>query len=259
MHFTINKIKNNVILDRTELRSIKEYTLKDKIEAGIPLLPIIVEDKTKTIKTEKVESIVKPLKLVSLTFDDEPTEYTSELMEVLNENKSRGTFFMLGSSVSSKEEDIKLIASYGNEIGIHGYSRVPFTKMSLDRVREDILYTYNILDELGVNPSKIVRPPFGKLNETIKDRLGMPVVLSNINALGNTKDVISKQIIDNIKSGSIIKLHINKETIEALKELLPILRKQDYKFVTVSEMKHEYAESLEPGKVYAYMINKKAA
>ena len=176
------------------------------------------------------------------------------LLKVLEKNHSRATFFILGNKIKGNEAAIKNISSYGNEIGIHGYSHKPFTNMSLEDVDAEIAGTYNMLNRLGVNPSNIVRPPYGKLNETIKEQVKSPFVLWNIDTADvvNSKEAIRNKIMNNIIPGSIIKLHdTSLNTIEALDEILPELIKDGYRFVTIDEMNKRYANSLVPGKVYA--------
>ena len=261
MNLLINRLIEKPTLSK-EIFVLKEKiedTLENKKKYGIPLLPIYEKEKA-LILDEVKEEVVEDKKLVSLTFDGGSKEYIDSLMDVLNRNKSRATFFILGNSIDNNVETIRKIASYGNEIGIQGYTQTPFTKKDIDDVKEEISYTCDRLKEIGVIPSRIVRPPQGKLNETIKEKIDIPLVLSNIN-LSNTEhpDEIKSTIVNNITPGSIIKLKSDEVTLEALNEIIPILIKRGYKFVTVSEMNKEYLNKLEPGRVYAYINDKKAA
>ena len=249
----INVIRNN---NFKYIRNVLDDTIENKKKYGIPTLPIIYD--FEIIKEEDDIVDFKPSflenKLVSLTFDDGPTKYTNELLKVLERNHSRATFFILGNKIKGNEAAIKNISSYGNEIGIHGYSHKPFTNMSLEDVDAEIAGTYNMLNRLGVNPSNIVRPPYGKLNETIKEQVKSPFVLWNIDTADvvNSKEAIRNKIMNNIIPGSIIKLHdTSLNTIEALEEILPELIKDGYRFVTIDEMNKRYANNLVPGKVYA--------
>ena len=230
-------------------------TVENKKKYGIPTLPIIYDPE---IIKEEVEENVMPHflqnKLVSLTFDDGPTKYTNELLKILERNHSRATFFILGNNIRGNEDMIRDIRSHGNEIGIHGYSHKAFTNMSVEDVDAEIIGTFNMLDRLGVKPSNIVRPPYGKLNESIKGQVKSPFVLWNIDTGGknDSKENIKSKIKNNIMPGSIIKLHETGETtLEALEELIPELISEGYSFVTIDEMNKRYANNLVPGKVYA--------
>ena len=253
----VNSYNTNIIKDNSfeYIRHILADTIENKKKYGIPTLPIIYDPE---IIKEEVEEDVMPRflqnKLVSLTFDDGPTKYTNELLKVLERNHSRATFFILGNNIRGNEDMIKDIRSKGNEIGIHGYSHKAFTNMSVEDVDAEIIGTYNMLDRLGVKPSNIVRPPYGKLNESIKEQVKSPFVLWNIDtgSRNDSKENIKNKIKNNIMPGSIIKLHDTTEnTIEALEELIPELIKEGYSFVTIDEMNKRYANNLVPGKVYA--------
>ena len=249
----INVIRNN---NFKYIRNILDDTIENKKKHGIPTLPIIYD--FEIIKEEDNVVDFKPTflenKLVSLTFDDGPTKYTNELLKVLERNHSRATFFILGNKIRGNEEAIKNIRSKGNEIGINGYSHKPFTNMSVEDVNTEIVDTMDMLNRIGVNPSNIVRPPYGKLNGSIKIKSKSPFVLWNIDTsdVRDNKEAIRNKIMNNIQPGSIIKLHDTSiNTIEALEEVLPELIKEGYRFVTVGEMKERYSKKLVPGKVYA--------
>lgn len=250
---------NTSIIRNNNFEYIKHViadTIENKKKYGIPTLPIIYDLEKVKDEIEPVNNVSNFLenKLVSLTFDDGPTKYTNELLKVLERNHSRATFFILGNKIRGNEEAIKNIRSKGNEIGIHGYSHKPFTNMSVEDVNTEIVDTMDMLKRIGVNPSNIVRPPYGKLNGSIKIKSKSPFVLWNIDTsdVRDNKEAIRNKIIDNIKPGSIIKLHdASINTIEALEEVLPELIKEGYRFVTVGEMNKRYENDLVPGKVYA--------
>nr|MBP3259054.1 polysaccharide deacetylase family protein [Bacilli bacterium] len=255
--YNTNIVKNNSF---KYIRPIIEDTIENKKKYGIPTLPIIYDLEKVVEDVEVVNNTTNFLenKLVSLTFDDGPTKYTNELLKVLERNHSRATFFILGNKIRGNEEAIKNIRSKGNEIGINGYSHKPFTNMSLEDVDAEIDNTLDMLKNLGVKPSNIVRPPYGKLNGSIKIRSKSPFVLWNIDTSDvRDKEAIRNKIISNIQPGSIIKLHDTSiDTIEALEEVLPELIKDGYRFVTVGEMNKIYENDLVPGKVYGKVYDK---
>ena len=255
---SVNSYNTSIVKNNSfkYMRPIIEDTIENKKKYGIPTLSIIYDAEKAKEDDEVVDNTTNFLenKLVSLTFDDGPTKYTNELLKVLERNHSRATFFILGNKIRGNEEAIKNIRSKGNEIGINGYSHKPFTNMSLEDVDAEIDDTFDMLNRIGVNPSNIVRPPYGKLNGSIKIKSKSPFVLWNIDTsdVRDNKEAIRNKIIDNIKPGSIIKLHdASINTIEALEEVLPELIKEGYRFVTVGEMNKRYENDLVPGKVYA--------
>lgn len=250
MNLILKKIVNNDLRLYKDRFSIKKKSTK---KYNMPIYPIIVDE----VKVDNIEYIdlddKLDNKLVSLTFEGRITEYTKEIIELLSRHDSNATCFISGMDTLANDDIIKEISNKGNEIGLQGYSDIPFTRMELDDIGGSIVATYNMLNSLGVNPANIVRPPQGKLNESVKDQINAPLVLWNIDSkdLLSSKDDIKRNIITNIEEGSIIRLHYAENTLEALKELIPELKKQGYRFVTLDEMNKKYSNVFVPGKVYA--------
>lgn len=231
------------------------FNMKEKSSKkyNMPTQPIIIDEP----KKEEVEYIdlddKLDTRLISLTFEGRITEYTKPIIDLLHKNDSQATCFISGMDALANDDIIKEISNNGNEIGLQGYSDTPFTKMQLDDIGGSIVATYNMLNSLGVNPTNIVRPPQGKLNESVKDQINAPLVLWNIDSkdLLSSKESIKASILNDIEEGSIIRLHYTENTLEALKDLIPELKKQGYGFVTLSDMNKKYSYIFAPGKVYA--------
>ena len=61
-------------------------------------------------------------KVIALTIDDGPSEYTDEIMQILKSNGATATFFIIGSQVAGHEEILQDLIRNGNELGNHGMS-----------------------------------------------------------------------------------------------------------------------------------------
>ena len=194
---------------------------------------------TKTNITE--ENNIDERKIASLTFDDGPGKYTKELVDILNENGAKATFFVVGENVKNYSDAVKYAYDNGNEIGMHTYSNkhVSFTKMDLEEIRTVLVDTYNLLRDIDVEPSMLVRPPFGNITEDIKNNINYSFILWSVDTRdweSLDKDKVKEEILNSISEGSIILMHdIHECSIEAMRELLPTLTKE-YKFVTISEL-----------------------
>src|SRR5262245_39393136 len=69
-------------------------------------------------------------KLIALTIDDAPSEYTSQIMEILKENDAAATFFVIGSQVPGKEGVLEELVRNGNELGNHAMHDEPSRSLS---------------------------------------------------------------------------------------------------------------------------------
>ena len=63
-------------------------------------------------------------KVVALTFDDGPSEYTPTFLQVLREKHVNGTFFEIGQEMTGREATMRQILAEGNEIGDHTMNHV---------------------------------------------------------------------------------------------------------------------------------------
>ncbi len=61
-------------------------------------------------------------KVMYLTFDDGPSPYSEELLDLLKEYQMKGTFFMLDAEMKQNKEIVKRIVEEGHAVGLHGVS-----------------------------------------------------------------------------------------------------------------------------------------
>ena len=208
-----------------------------------------------------IEEIKKNRKMVALTFDDGPSKNTEELLELLNKYNVDATFFVLEYNCINYPDAIISMAEQGHEIAIHGSTHTAFTKLTVEEVQNEITSTINTIENLGVEASNIVRPPYGSLNTELKENITSPFVLWSIDTedwKSRDKDLIKKQIEDSISDGQIILMHdmgsVHNANLEALRELLPELTKE-YAFVTISDLYKYNDIELENGGAYSKIKN----
>lgn len=61
-------------------------------------------------------------KVAYLTFDDGPSKYTNDILDILKEEGVPATFFVIGSNIAGREQELKRIHEEGHKIGNHTYS-----------------------------------------------------------------------------------------------------------------------------------------
>lgn len=106
---------------------------------------------------------------VYLTFDDGPSKYTEEILDILDTYDVKATFFVLGKENEYSIEMLKEIAERGHTVGMHSYShKYADVYRSVDDFSADFykIYSY-ILENTGIQ-SICYRFPGGSSN-TISD------------------------------------------------------------------------------------------
>lgn len=103
--------------------------------------------------------------MVYLTFDDGPSIYTDEILDILAEYDVKATFFVVGKEDDVSKAALKRIVSEGHTLGMHSYShRYTDIYSSLDAFSADFTKLQNYLYEQTGVKSKFYRFPGGSSN-----------------------------------------------------------------------------------------------
>jgi peptidoglycan/xylan/chitin deacetylase (PgdA/CDA1 family) len=203
--------------------------------------------KKERILIDKVET---DKKVVALTFDDGPhPQFTPALLDVLKQHDARATFFVMGNKAEDHPQILKRMAMEGHEIGNHSYSHPDFNKLKKEAQLEEINKTTAIIEKHSGQNVTLLRPPGGYLSYDLiemskKERLIIAYWTYQQDSKdwrnGTKASVIAKHIIKNIQPGQVIILHDGcpngMATVNAVDTILTRLEKEDYTFVTMSEL-----------------------
>lgn len=200
-------------------------------------------------------------KVVALTFDDGPdAKQTPAILDLLQQYHAKATFFVVGKRVAANPDIVRLAFSRGHEIGNHTYNHAYFNKtISLNKFEEEVQQTEDQIQKITGQRTHLFRPPGGYYNaQMIKACMKesyLTILWSwhqdTMDWSSPGKDRIVKKVLGNIRNGDIVLMHDyvkgSNQTIEALKEILPALAKQGYRFITVSELLqyHKQANQLQ--------------
>ncbi|GAA0380071.1 polysaccharide deacetylase family protein [Bacillus horti] len=189
-------------------------------------------------------------KLIALTFDDGPhAVYTPQILDLLLEYDAKATFFIIGSRMNQHQDIVRRQLAEGHEHGNHTFNHERFSRLSKEQIWQELKLTeqeYHNLTGHHLNP--YFRPPGGRYNERIVEAVverGYQVVMWSWHQDSRdwSKPGVQK-IIDNVlggtRPGDIVLFHDSggnrKQTVEALKTILPALVQSGYRMVTLSEL-----------------------
>lgn len=193
-------------------------------------------------------------KVIALTFDDGPwPDYTKQILDILEENGAKATFFTIGNQVADHTDQVKRAKELGCQICTHTWDHadgsgegVNLTYMSQDEQIEEVQKGYKAIKEAtGEEPAHIMRAPggnyYGDLISTLE-----PYVDAEIGWDTDTEDWRQpgyKSIYNAImgtKSGGVVLMHDGggdrSQTVKAVKKAVPKLISKGYKLVTVDEL-----------------------
>lgn len=192
--------------------------------------------------------------VVALTFDDGPGKYTKTLLNKLKKYGVRATFFMNGTNALKYQKEIQIMQEIGCELGNHTQTHANLIKLDEEQIREEIEGTNQAIRQAVGTNATLVRPPYGNVNDTVKEVAGYPLILWSLDTTDwkrRDAKAISDYIMKYAKDGDIILLHdIHKFSVDAVSEFIPKMKKKGYQFLTVSELAAYRNAQLEAGKLY---------
>lgn len=106
---------------------------------------------------------------VYLTFDDGPSIYTEDILDILDSYGVKATFFVVGKETDSAKEALQDIVARGHTLGMHSYSHV-YSEVyrSVDDFAQDFTKLRDYLYEVTGVESNVYRFPGGSSNTVSK-------------------------------------------------------------------------------------------
>lgn len=183
-------------------------------------------------------------KLVALSFDDGPnTETTVKMLDMLKKHKVKASFFVIGNNINEESAKVMQRAHReGHDIENHSKTHSAMPTLTADSMRSEIEYTSALIEKYVGERPQFFRPPYIALNRTMFDSIDLPFICGdgcNDWEDNVTADERLEKMLSFSRDGLIFLLHDfvgNDNTVEAVNRLIPILKKQGYKFVTVREL-----------------------
>lgn len=189
-------------------------------------------------------------KVIALTFDDVPDpRFTPQLLDILKTYHVKATFFVVGSRAEKHPALVKRMIREGHAVGNHSYNHPQFVKLTMNDFRAQIIQTENIIQTLAGYKPKLIRPPYGDISEQQLKWAkyhGYKLVNWNVDSLdwkGLSKAQVRNNILSQAGKGAIVLQHGGgghgsnlRGTVQALPEVITIMRKRGYTFVTVPQL-----------------------
>ena len=186
-------------------------------------------------------------KVVYLTFDNGyENGYTAKVLDVLKKEEVPATFFVTGHYLESAPDLAKRMVKEGHIIGNHSYTHPDLTKMSEDKIIQELEKVQVKTQELtGQAHMQYIRPPRGVLSErtlAIAEKAGYIHVLWSLAYKDwlvdeqKGKEYAYNSIMKQIHPGAVLLLHtVSKDNAEALEKVIKDLKKAGYRFLSLDD------------------------
>ncbi len=179
--------------------------------------------------------------VIALTFDDGPyRKVTGHILDVLEKNGVRATFFVLGSRIEGREDVLTRMEELGCEIGNHSFSHADLTRLSRADCQRELSDTDAEIRRVTGHEASVVRPPYGYYNKAVMSAADRPLILWTVDTndwRGKAPGEIADYVVQQAKEGSVILMHDQQtQTADAMEMIIPTLIEEGFRFVTVSEL-----------------------
>lgn len=252
-------------LDELDIRNQELQTLLQQLQLqeqkSTPVqTPQIQEDSSGAEASEPVEeesSGQEEIHKVYLTFDDGPSIYTNDILDILDSYNVKATFFVVGKEETNAEEALQRIVDEGHTLGMHSYShKYKELYESMDSFTQDFARIRDYIYQATGVESVCYRFPGGSSNTVSEidmhdfidylDSQGVEYYDWNVSSGdGGSMKLSTDTLLENCtkdidtRDTSIILLHDSAEkptTVEALPDIIEnILARPDTVILPITE------------------------
>lgn len=175
-------------------------------------------------------------KVVFLTFDDGPVpEETPWVLDLLDKEGIKATFFMVGDNVLRHPELLEEVKRRGHSYGNHTMHHLQGLKVDAKTFFRDITEADRLIGSI------LFRPPHGIISplQTSLIKRHYNIIMYDLVTRDYSKRVNGEEVLDNVKryarNGSIIVFHDSKKAHVNMRYALPRaiewLKEQGYEFL----------------------------
>ena len=236
---------------------------KQKIYAYIvSLITVVLLFCMATTMNKKEDSIVtsanveKLLPIYNVETQDKKIAFTmncawndddiDEILEVLERQNIKITFFMVGDWIDKYPEAAQEIYKAGHEIASHSDTHPHVNNLSYEKNIEEIEKSNDKIESITGKRTKIYRSPYGEYNDTVvkattdKGYYQIQWNLDTLDYTGITGDEMWNRIKDKLENGDIILSHNGtKYTAKSLEMLITNIKEKGFEIVTISNLIYE--------------------
>lgn len=197
----------------------------------------------------------------ALTFDDGPSQYTEEFLDILKTLHVRATFFIVGTEVDSsyKKDLLRRMVAEGHTVASHTWSHPSLPTLSDDQIKEELDRTESVIKSAIGKAPALFRPPYGDCDTrvlSILKKRGYKPILWNLDTRDwSVRSYDPSLIFESFKSSlnhespsstSWISLQhdIFGENLNYLKSIIKFIRKKGFKIVDMATCLGTSSDSL---------------
>lgn len=161
---TLEEVKAQLQEVMKEQKALQESAKKQATVHEVEPLP------QTSVQTDAEQVLdVTGKKQVYLTFDDGPSVYTDQILDICKQYDVKVTFFVVGKTGEANEAALRRIVEEGHSLGMHSYShKYNEIYANVDQFKKDFHMLQDYLEEVTGQKISIARFPGGSSNSVSK-------------------------------------------------------------------------------------------
>lgn len=185
-------------------------------------------------------------KFAYITIDDGPSKYTNQILDILDRNNVKATFFMINRNMNIYKDEVKRIQEGGHGAGFHSVSH---DRKELYKTPQATLEEFSIcretFREITGETSNLIRIPYGSKPNTPAESYQILVDngflvwdwnLDTEDWKSTTDNIVSKVLLNGRNKDELVLLvHEKAQTVEALDGIIKILKERGYEIIPITE------------------------
>jgi peptidoglycan/xylan/chitin deacetylase (PgdA/CDA1 family) len=195
--------------------------------------------------------------VVALTFDDGPSPWTAQILDVLAAHDGHATFFALGCLAATEEgeQTLRTVIEAGSEIGNHTFSHASLPTLEDDAIHAELERGGSAVEQATGTTLRYWRPPFFHVDERVRT-IAAPFGLQEVGCSMMPWDWewdaerSATFVIEKLQRGSIVCMHdgrppdepadlsapTREASVAAVGLILDALGARGLRSVTISEL-----------------------
>lgn len=194
--------------------------------------------------------------LVALTFDDGPSVWTDQILDLLAAHDAQATFFVLGAAITEDTRaTVGRIVDEGSEVGNHTFSHACLPDLEDEAIRDELARAHAVIEHASGTETRYWRPPYFRVDDRVRTAIA-PLRLTEIGCsvqpwdwVWGTEEIV-RFVAARVRPGSIVGLHDGRPphepaalsaptrdaTVAAVSAILEELQGRGLRSVTISKL-----------------------
>jgi cellulose synthase/poly-beta-1,6-N-acetylglucosamine synthase-like glycosyltransferase/peptidoglycan/xylan/chitin deacetylase (PgdA/CDA1 family) len=194
-----------------------------------------------------------PNRHIVLTFDDGPSKWTEEILDILAARGVKAAFFVVGARAAERPDLVKRMYAEGHEVGLHTFTHVNLANVSRRRIQLELDQNQLAIAAAVGQTTNLLRMPYSSQPDAIvssewqamQHAQNYRVVFADLDTRDWAKPGVPAIVqagLPTSDQGAVVMLHDGggdrSQTVAALGELITELQQRGYTFDTVTSAVH---------------------